>query len=254
MRFTASVSVALGALVLTTTTLAQAESYEYPPGWEMPMKDHNFGKFLIDRLEYAWTDDDDGVVWDFQGWYGDDFQRVYIKGEGGNTQGDGEDAEFESLDLLYSHLIADYWELQGGIGYQGGIASNDHPERTFAVLSLLGTLPYDIEVDATMRVSDDGDVSAAVEGEYEIRLTQRAILQPRAEIELAASDVEAFGVGEGLNSTRLGLRLRYEITRKFAPYVGAYWEKQYGNTADMTREEFGEVEGSGVVAGVRMWF
>ncbi|GAB2785443.1 hypothetical protein GCM10027040_09350 [Halomonas shantousis] len=246
----------LGACVAVSTALAgENAGYDVPPGWGLPMTEHNYGRFLVDRLEYTWTDEnEEALAWDFQGWYGGDVQRIYLKGEGENEQGDGEDGEFESLDLLYSHLIADFWELQGGIGYQGGIASNDHPERTFAVLSLYGTLPYRLEMDATLRVSDDGDVSADLEAEYDIRLTQRAILQPRAELAVAASDVEEFGVGEGLNSTRLGLRLRYEITRKFAPYVGAYWEKQYGNTADMTREAFGEPEGSGVVAGVRLWF
>ncbi|MEC9483247.1 MAG: copper resistance protein B [Halomonas sp.] len=256
MRFTAHVLLGLGALTLTSTTLVHADDGDdAPPGWGLPMESHNFGVFLFDRLEYAWTDEnEEAVVWDFQGWYGGDFKRIYIKGEGENEQGDGEDAEFESLEVLYSHLIADFWELQGGVGYQGGIASNDHPERTYAVLSLLGTMPYSIEIDTSLRVSDEGDVSASLEAEYDVRVTQRTILEPRAEVEVAASDVEAFGIGEGLNSTRLGMRLRYEFTRKFAPYIGAYWEKQYGNTADMTREEFGEVEGAGVVAGVRMWF
>lgn len=256
MRFMACVLMGLGSLAAASTTWAQEhDGYDAPPGWGLPMTEHNFGTFLFDRLEYAWTDEnEEALVWDFQGWYGGDEQRVYIKGEGENAQGDGEDAEFESLDLLYSHLIADFWELQGGIGYQGGIASDDHPERAFAVVSLLGTLPYRLEMDASLRVSDEGDVSADLEAEYDIRLTQRAILQPRAEIAVAASDVEEFGVGEGLNATRVGVRLRYEITRKFAPYLGAYWEKQYGNTADMTREAFGDPEGSGVVAGVRLWF
>lgn len=245
---------AMAALTFATQVNAE-DGYDAPPGWGAPMTEHYFGTFLFDRLEYTWTDNnEEAVVWDFQGWYGGDFHRVYIKGEGENVQGDDEDAEFESLDLLYSYLIADFWELQGGIGYQGGIASNDHPERTFAVLSLLGLVPYRFEVDTSLRVSDDGDVSADLEAEYDLRLTQRMFLQPRAEIAVAASEVEEFGVGEGLNSTRIGLRLRYEITREFAPYIGAYWQKQYGDTADMTRAEGDPTEGTGVVAGVRMWF
>ncbi|GHB09664.1 copper resistance protein B [Modicisalibacter luteus] len=243
----------IGAFSLASAALAQVE--DIPPGWGVAMEEHHFGTLLVDRFEYAWSDDnEEALIWDFQGWYGGDRQRLYLKGEGENTQGDGEKAEFESLDLLYSHLIADFWELQGGVGYQGGLGSNDHPERFFAVIGLMGTLPYGIEVDTSFRVSEDGDVSAALEGEYDLHVTQRLILQPRAEIELAGSDVEAFGVGEGLNSTRLGLRLRYEITPKVAPYIGGYWEKQYGQTADFTRDEFGEVEGSGAVVGIRMWF
>lgn len=246
--------MSMAALTFGGPTHAE-DGYDAPPGWGAPMTEHYFGTFLFDRLEYTWTDEnEEAVVWDFQGWYGGDYHRVYIKGEGENVQGDGEDAEFETLDLLYSYLIADFWELQGGIGYQGGIASDDHPERTFAVLGLMGTAPYRIEVDTSLRVSDDGDVSADLEAEYDLRLTQRAYLQPRLEIAVAASEVEEFGVGKGLNSTRVGLRLRYEITREFAPYVGAYWQKQYGDTADMTRKDGDSPEGAGVVAGVRMWF
>ncbi|SHF40306.1 copper resistance protein B [Modicisalibacter ilicicola DSM 19980] len=255
MRFIAKELAGASVLAMILTVPAQADDYDAPPGWGAPMTEHYFGTFLVDRLEYDWTDEnEEAVVWDFQGWYGGDIQRVYIKGEGANVQGDDEDAEFESLDLLYSHLIADFWELQGGVGYQGGIASNDHPERGFAVLSLFGQLPYRFEVDASLRVSDEGDVSADLEAEYDLRLTQRIYLQPRTEITAAAQEVPEFGVGEGLNSARLGLRLRYEISRKFAPYIGGYWQKQYGDTADMSRELGNEPEGTGVVAGVRMWF
>ncbi|BBI65508.1 hypothetical protein HSBAA_PA_1110 (plasmid) [Vreelandella sulfidaeris] len=140
-----------------------------------------------------------------------------MEGEGENVQGDGEDAEFESLDLLYSRLIADFWELQGGIGYQGGIATNDHPERYFGVISLLGLVPYRFETDLDLRISDEGDISASLESEYDLRLTQRLYLQPRTEIAVAASEVEEFGVGQGLNSVRVGMRLGYEVTRRFAP-------------------------------------
>ncbi|KXS36852.1 MAG: copper resistance protein B [Halomonadaceae bacterium T82-2] len=256
MRFTTRILFGVGTLALVSTAQAQTNSsHDAPPGWGLPMTEHNFGTLLVDRLEYVWTDENkDAIAWDFQGWYGGDFQRLYIKGEGKNRQGDGEDAEFETLDLLYSHLIADFWELQGGIGYQGGIASSDHPERTFAVIGLLGTIPYQFEVDTALRVSDEGDVSASLEAEYEIRMTQRVILQPRVEAEAATSDVEEFSVVRGLNYTRAGMRLRYEVTRKLAPYIGTYWEKQYGKTAELTREALGETEGSGVVAGVRMWF
>lgn len=110
------------------------------------------------------------------------------------------------------------------------------------------------EVDASLRVSDDGDVSADVEAEYDLRLTQRLYLQPRMEVAVAASEVEEFGVGKGLNSVNVGLRLGYEITRKFAPYIGAFWEKQYGDTANLARVRGDATEDTGVVAGVRLMF
>lgn len=185
---------------------------------------------------------------------GGDIHRVYLKSEGENVQGDGEDAEFESLELLYSRLIADFWELQGGVGYQGGIETDDHPQRTYGVIGLQGVMPYGIETDVALQVSDEGDVSASFEGEYDLRLTQRLTLQPRTEITAAASEVKAFGVGEGLNSVRVGMRLGYEVTRRIAPYVGAYWQKQYGDTADLSRAEGEATEDTGVVLGARLMF
>ncbi|QJQ99505.1 copper resistance protein B [Halomonas sp. PGE1] len=248
---------AAGVLLATTAfSVAQAEDgYDAPAGWPSPVVEHNMGMALFDRLEYAVPDKGhEELVWDFQAWYGGDVNRVYLKSEGENVQGDGEDAEFESLELLYSRLVADFWELQGGIGYQGGIFSDDHAERTYGVVGLQGVMPYGIETDVALQVSDEGDVSASFEGEYDLRLTQRLYLQPRTEIAVAASEVEEFGVGEGLNSVRVGMRLGYEVTRRFAPYVGAYWEKQYGDTADLARASGDATEDTGVVAGVRLMF
>ena len=248
---------AAGVLLATTTfPVAQAEDgYDAPAVWPSPVVEHPMTTVLVDRLEYASPDKGgDALVWDFQAWYGGDFNRLYVEGEGENVQGDGEDAEFESLDLLYSRLIADFWEIQGGIGYQGGIATDDHPERYFGVISLLGLAPYRFETDLDLRISDEGDISASLESEYDLRLTQRLYLQPRTEIAVAASEVEEFGVGEGLNSVRVGMRLGYQVTRRFAPYVGGYWEKQYGDTADLSRAGGDATEDTGVVAGVRLMF
>ncbi|BCB07678.1 hypothetical protein HHSLTHF2_15680 [Vreelandella venusta] len=133
-------TLASAALGMAAATTAQAEDgYDAPAGWPSPVVEYPMTTVRVDRLEYASPDKGgDALVWDFQAWYGGDFNRLYVEGEGENVQGDGEDAEFESLNLLYSRLIADFWELQGGIGYQGGIATNDYPERYFGVISLLG--------------------------------------------------------------------------------------------------------------------
>jgi len=252
-RFTLS---ATAVWTLAAAFTAQADDgYDAPADWPSPMAEHAVGSVLVDRLEYAWPKDgEEALSWDFQAWYGGDFQRLYVKGEGENTQGDGEDAEFESLDLLYSRLIDDFWELQGGVGYQGGLGSEDHPERYFGVLTLQGLAPYRFETEADLRVSDDGDLSMSLEQELDLRLTQRLYLQPRFEVAAALDDAPEFGVGDGLNSVQAGLRLRYELHRKFAPYVGAYWKKLYAQTADLARESGGSTEDTVVVVGVRMWF
>lgn len=243
-------------LMMATATMTYAnDGYDAPASWPPPTQEHNMGMGLFDRLEFSVPDKgQDAIVWDFQGWYGGDVNRVYLKSEGENIQGDGEDAEFESLELLYSRLVADFWELQGGVGYQGGVFSDDHAERTYGVIGLQGVMPFGIETDAALQLSDNGDIAASFEGEYDLRLTQRLYLQPRTEIAIAASEVEEFGVGEGLNSVRVGIRLGYEITRRFAPYVGAYWVKQYGDTADLSRASGDSTEDTGAVAGVRLMF
>ncbi|ATJ83316.1 copper resistance protein B [Halomonas beimenensis] len=251
------IAMAIGtSLVMLAATSLQAEDgYDAPQDWPSPIVEHSRGSLLVDRLEYATPDKgEDALVWDFRAWYGGDVNRVYLKGEGENVQGDDEAAEFENLDLLYSRLIAPFWELQGGIGYQGGIATDDHPERYFGVITLQGFAPYRFETDLDLRVSDEGEVSAGLEGEYDLRLTQRTYLQPRVEIAVAGDDVPEFGIGEGINAIRTGLRLRYEMTRKFAPYLGAYWEKAYGETADLARAEGEDVEDTGIVAGLRLWY
>ena len=256
MKIKRYLTLASAALSMAAATTAQAEDgYAAPDSWPAPTEEHNMGMALFDRLEYSVPDKGpEAVVWDFQGWYGGDINRIYLKSEGENVQGDGEDAEFESLELLYSRLVADFWELQGGIGYQGGVFSDDHAERTYGVVGLQGVMPYGIETDVALQVSEDGDVAASFEGEYDLRLTQRLYLQPRTEIAVAASEVEEFGVGEGLNSVRAGLRLGYEVTRRFAPYIGAYWEKEYGDTADLSRASGDNTEDTGVVAGVKLMF
>lgn len=245
--------------VFTVLAMAAAhaeDGYDAPNDWPSPMAEHHAWAAGFDRLEYAWPDkgEEQSFVWDFEAWYGGDHNRIYLKSEGENVQGDGAGAEFEALDLRYSRLISDFWELQGGGGYQGNVGSNDHPERFYGVIGLQGTVPYLIETSLDLKVSEDGDAWVEVEAEHDVRLTQRLYLQPRAELVASGSDVEAFHMGSGVNSLNAGLRLRYEITRKIAPYVGAYWEKSYGNTADMARTHGEPTEDTGLVAGIQLKF
>ncbi|WP_233266467.1 copper resistance protein B [Cobetia sp. L2A1] len=252
----AVIASAASAALSVMPLLAYAEDgYDAPADWPSPMAEHLQWSAAFDRLEYASPDKgNNALVWDFQAWYGSDVNRLYVKSEGENIQGDGEDAEFESLELLYSRLVADFWEFQAGMGYQGGVFSDDHEERVYGVLGFQGTAPYRIETDAALQFNEGGIVTASIELEHDVRLTQRWYLQPRSEIVVAANESEALGIGRGVNSLRIGLRARYEITRRFAPYVGMYWERQYGATADMQRAEGEEVENTGVVVGVKLMF
>ena len=116
-----------------------------------------------------------------------------------------------------------------------------------------GDAPFEIELDAALFLSDDGDLSARIEAEYEVLLTQRLILQPMIELDLAASDVPELAIESGLVSLEAGLRLRYEIDRQFAPYIGWEWEEALGSTADLLEAAGEETDSNGFVFGVRMW-
>lgn len=117
-----------------------------------------------------------------------------------------------------------------------------------------GLAPYFFEVDANLFLSDEGDTSARLEAEYDLLLTQRLILQPAAEINVAFSDDKKIGIGTGLSSAELGLRLRYELNRKFTPYLGVQWERKFGNTADYARNEGEDIESTAFVLGISAWF
>jgi copper resistance protein B len=203
---------------------------------------------LIDRLETRIDDSGESYLWDVQGWYGGDIDKLWIKTEGEGSFGEKtEDAEVQAL---WSHSITPWFDVQAGARYD----FRPDPERGYAVLGLQGLVPYMFEVDTAAFVSNEGDVSFRLEAEYELLITQRLILQPRAEINLAAQEVRELGVGSGVNDVGLGLRLRYEFAREFAPYVGVSWERKLGKTADFARDEGESVDDLSFVAGMRLWF
>lgn len=204
---------------------------------------------LADRLEYRTNEGDDLLAWDAQGWLGGDYNKLWIKTEGEYVfEGDRfEDAEFQGL---FSRAIARYWDVQAGVRQD----FEPDPSRTFGVLGVQGLAPYWFDVEAAAFVSEDGDVEARIEAEYDLLFTQRLILQPRVELNFAFQDVAELGIGAGLSTAELGLRLRYEIRREIAPYIGVSWARAVGDTADFARNE-GENPGKlSFVAGIRMWF
>lgn len=205
-------------------------------------------RVMIDQLEARIHDGRDGYLWDAQGWYGGDIDKLWIKTEGEGSF--GEKTEEAEVQALWSRAITPWFDVQAGLRYD----FRPDPERGHLVLGLQGLVPYQFEVDAAAFVSDEGDVSARLEAEYDLLITQRLILQPRAEVNLAAQEVRELGVGSGINDVELGLRLRYEFAREFAPYVGVEWERKLGETADFARDEGEGVDDLFFVTGVRIWF
>ena len=155
---------------------------------------------------------------------------------------------------LYSRAIGPYFDIQGGIRYDLAYQGSGNKSRGFAVIGLQGMAPYFFHIDGGMYISEDGDLSASVEAEYDLLFTQRLIGQPVFETKVALQDAPEWGVGSGINNIGLGFRLRYEFARKFAPYIGINWERKLGETADMARVGGGHVSNLSLLAGVRMWF
>lgn len=204
---------------------------------------------LADRLEYQTNEGDDLLLWDAQGWIGGDYNKLWVKTEGEYLFGSDRFEEAETQ-ALYSRAIARYWDVQAGVRHD----FKPDPSRTYGVIGLQGLAPYWFEVDSALFVSDEGDVTARIEAEYDLLFTQRLILQPRAELNFAFQDVDELGIGSGLSTAELGLRLRYEIRREIAPYIGVSWTRSVGDTADFARTE-GEDPGKvSFVAGIRLWF
>lgn len=224
------------------------------PGWPEPVEDNlPVGMIIADQLEYR--DNDDGPNtsrWDLQGWYGTDSNKLWMKFEG-DDQASASGGELE-IQALYSRMITPFWDVQIGVRHDTSYGPGPDQNRNFAVIGVQGLAPYRFELEPALFISEDGDVSARIVGTYDLLFTQRLIMQPRFETNVAASSVPNFGVGSGLNDLQLGLRLRYEVRREFAPYIGVSWKRQFGNTADLTRAEGGDIDNLALTAGFRVWF
>jgi len=214
-------------------------------------KEHGGGSFsqvMIDLAEYQVRGGKDGFRWSGEAWFGGDINRLVVKTEGEGAFGEGvEDAEVQAL---YSRAIGPYFNLQAGVRQDIGPG----PSRTHAAIGFEGLAPYWFEVEGALFLSDKGDLFARLEGNYDQRITQRLILQPRAEFNFALQDVPGSGIGSGLSDVELGLRLRYEIVREFAPYIGVSWDRRVGGTARYARLAGEDVENTSFVVGVRAWF
>ncbi len=207
-----------------------------------------FAQVMVDIAEVAVRDGSDGYRWQGEAWFGGDIDRFVAKSEGEGTTGRALDAG--EVQALYSRAIGPYFNIQGGVRHD----FRPRPARTHAVLGVEGLAPYWFEIDAAMFLSTKGEVTARIEGYYDQRITQRLILQPRVEVSLSAQDARDLRLGSGLTGAEAGVRLRYEIARQFAPYLGVSWERKYGDTARLVRASGDDTGGVALVLGIRAWF
>ena len=207
--------------------------------------DDTYTFLQADRFEYAESEDE--FVWDLQGWVGDDYRKLWIKTEGKRESGSSKESEVQ---LLYSRAWSPFFDWQLGVRFDQAPS----PDRSYLVLGTQGLAPQWFEIDTAIFLSDEGELSARLEAEYDLLLTQRLVLQPRLEVELAADDVPERGIGRGVTKTEFGIRLRYEWHRKFAPYLGVNWSRLSGDTADFARAAGEDAEDTSFIVGLRLWY
>ena len=204
---------------------------------------------MADRFEYLEDSGDERLQWEAQSWIGGDLNKFWFKTEGTYERDAASEVDAE-VQLLYSRAFAPFWDLQTGLRHdEGAYASAD-----YAVLGINGLAPYWFEVDAAAFLSDSGKVSTRLEVEYELRFSQRLILQPRLELNYAFADDPDLNSWQGMQEASFSLRLRYEFLREFAPYVGVEWSRAYGKTGTVLQRSGLDDREASVVAGLRVWY
>jgi copper resistance protein B len=204
------------------------------------------GMLLLDRLESFAGQGGHGQSWEAEGWYGNDTDKLWFRSEGEREDGRPSDGDAE---LFWSHAVATFWDTQLGVRRDIG----EGPKRNWAAFGVQGLAPYWFELEATAYAGDGGRTAARVRAEYALLFTQRLILQPEIEVNAYGKDDIGRGLRSGVSSIEGGLRLRYEIRRSIAPYIGVSWEHLTGGTADLARDGGRRITDRRWVAGIRLW-
>ena len=202
---------------------------------------------MLDQLEVRDTDGDNPLVLEGQAWIGKDLHKLWFKTELERVDHETEEAE---LQALYSRAVSTYWDFQVGVRHD----FQPTPNRSWAGVGFQGLAPYFFEIDTALFIGESGRTALRLEAEYELLFTQRLVLTPEIEANFYGQNDADTGVGSGLSDVQLGLRLRYEIRREFAPYIGVNWVKKYGNSADFARTAGQDVDDTQFVIGLRAWF
>mgnify|MGYP002781303672 CR=1 FL=1 len=211
--------------------------------------EHGGGIFHMFRLEVDAGSTTDGASvqhWDLDGWVGTDENKLWLKSEGELADNSLEGAEFWAL---YSRNISTFWDAQAGIRY------DSKPESTaYLALGVNGLASYWFETEAHLFISQHGDVTARLRQENDLLLTQKLILQPYLEVNLSAQDVPEQEIGAGVTNGQIGVQTRYEITRKFAPYVDLHYGRKFGETSSIAEREGEEKDEWVGTVGLRIMF
>ena len=234
------------ASLLLPATLAFADdhSHDHP---------HDHGdnpvltRVIIDQLELRNADGANPIALEAQAWIGKDLNKLWLKTDIEQRDGETEEAEVQAL---YSRALAPFWDIQMGVRYD----AKPTPTRTWGVIGVQGLAPYWFEIDTALFVGESGRTVARFSAEYELLFTQKLILMPSVEVNVYGQNDAETGTGSGLSDAKAGLRLRYEIRRELAPYIGVNWNKTFGNTADFVKSKGEAVSDTELVVGLRAWF
>lgn len=219
-----------------------------PPPPDHAVHDNGIYSYLLfNRLEGRDADPGTGLAWEGSGWIGTDRDRLWLRSEGEQLEGGLHSADLEAL---YGHAISPWWDLVAGIRHDFKPGAS----RDFFAIGVIGLTPYKFEVSATAYIGPSGQGEARIEAEYDVLLGNRLILQPQVEVNVFGRDDARRGIGSGLGTVETGLRLRYEFTRRFAPYVGVVHERAFGRTADLRRAGGESAGDTRLVVGLRTWF
>lgn len=209
--------------------------------------EHAFASVRVERFEAVGTGDSSSGAFDVTARFGRNYDRLVLKSEGEVAGGRLREA---STELLWGHAIATFWDTHLGVRNDSGFGSN----RSWLALGVQGLAPYWFELSATAYVGNRGRTALNLEAEYELLITQKLVLQPRVEANLYGKSDSEGELGRGLADLTTGVRLRYEFTRQFAPYVGVEWSGKFGQTADLARAAGEPTRDTRWVAGLRFWF
>ena len=229
-----------------------------PPRWPSPVNDQENHLFtLVDVLEYrpatGGSKSTSDYRWDVAGWYGGDYNRLWFKSEGQKDTAFKADYDVD-FQLLYGRFIQKYYDFQIGPRVETQTFRGRNVTRGFGVIGIEGLVPYNYGFESALFIDQNGAVSGRLSFTKDVLFTERVILQARFETNAAIQRVEEFTTGSGLNNLEMGFRLRYEIRREFAPYVGVSLDRSFGETATLVRQDGGTPSQIRFAAGVRMWF
>jgi len=205
---------------------------------------------LVDRLEWQQTSEDHALAWDAKAWFGHDDNRLWLRSEGKGEPPEHGRIEHSDIEALWGKPVSSWWDVLFGVRHD----FEPSPSQTWAAIGVQGMAPYKFEVQATAYLGEGGQTALQAEVEYDLLLTNRLILQPRIEATAYGRDDAERGIGSGLGEIDAGLRLRYEVRREFAPYIGVEWGRSFGETADFARIAGEDIEDLRFVAGARFWF